>query len=277
MTRPVVLAVVSDVHCGSTLAAAPPEGVRLDEGGRYVPSLVQNWIWNNWTDYWRKIKALVAKERAELWVVLNGDSFEGAHHGTTQIVSANPEVQGYLADRIFGVPRALKPAHLFIVRGTEAHVGPSGASEEAFARSVKAEQDAESGRWSWWHLRFAIHGVRFDFQHHPSTSGNLPWTRPQAAQRLAFRIWSEHKLHDFEAPHYAFRSHRHVFADSGDAYPVRALITPAWQAKTAFAHKVAADSIADVGGLAVTVQPNGAHELKKYLYPPNLPQQWNAV
>jgi len=273
----VVTAVVSDVHCGSTLAATPPEGVRLDEGGKYLPSKVQSWLWDCWVDYWQQIAQLVKREHATLRVVLNGDSFEGQHHGSTQVVSTNPEVQAYLAARIFGVPRDLKPAHLFIVRGTEAHVGPSGATEEAFARSIRAEQDTESGRWSWWHLRLAVHGIRFDFQHHPSTSGNLPWTRPQAAQRLAFRIWSEHRLRDFDAPHYAFRSHRHVLADSGDAYPVRAIITPAWQAKTAFAHKVAADSIADVGGLAVIVRPNGEHELRKLLYPPTLPKVWEAA
>ena len=278
MSKPVLLAVVSDVHCGSTLAAAPPEGVKLDDGGKYLPSRVQSWIWDNWCDYWAQIGALAKKTKADLYVVLNGDSFEGGpHHGTTQIVSANPEVQGYLADRIFGVPRKLNPQHLFIVRGTESHVGPSGATEEAFARSIRAEKDRESERWSWWHLRLELNGVRLDFQHHPSTYGNLPWTRPQAAQRMAFRIWSEHKLREFPAPHYAFRSHRHVFSDSGDAYPVRAVITPAWQAKTAYAHKVAADSIADIGGLAVLIHPDGSHELKRFLYPPSLPQPWSAA
>lgn len=276
MDKAVVLAVVSDVHCGSTLAACPPEGVKLDDGGKYLPSKLQSWIWGNWCDYWNAIGAFTKQHEADLYIVLNGDSFEGGpHHGTTQIVSANPEVQAYLADRIFGVPRALNPKHLFIVRGTESHVGPSGSTEEAFARSIRAEKDAESERWSWWHLRVTVYGVRCDFQHHPSTSGNLPWTRPQAAQRLAFRIWSEHKLRDFEAPHYAFRSHRHVFSDSGDAYPVRAIITPAWQAKTAFAHKVAADSIADIGGLAVIIQPDGSHQLKRFLYPPSLPKAWS--
>lgn len=274
--RPVLLAIVSDVHCGSTLASCPPEGVRLDEGGKYLPSRVQSWIWDAWEDYWGRIADLRKQAKADLWVVLNGDSFEGAHHGTTQIVSANPEVQAYLAQRTFGVPRDLKPAHTFIVRGTEAHVGPSGATEEAFARSIKAEQDGDSKRWSWWHLRLNIFDIRFDFQHHPSMIGNLPWTRPQATQRLAFRIWTEHKLREYDAPHYAFRSHRHVFSDSGDAYPVRAIITPGWQAKTAFAHKVAADSIADIGGCSVLIEPNGQHEFRKTLYPVSLPAEWTA-
>lgn len=269
------MAIVSDVHCGSTLACCPPEGVKLDDGGKYLPSKVQSWLWERWEAYWSQIAALAKAEKGDLWVILNGDSFEGEHHGTTQVVSANPEVQAYLADRIFGVPRKLKPKHLFILRGTEAHVGPSGSSEEGFARGVRAEKDREGDRWSWWHLRLNIYGRRLDFQHHPSMMGNLPWTRPQATQRLAFRIWSEHQLRGFAAPTYAFRSHRHVFSDSGDAYPVRAVITPAWQMKTAFAHRVAADSIADIGGLAVVIRPNGEHEMKKYLYTPALPSEWH--
>lgn len=46
--KPVLLAITSDVHCGSTLAATPPEGVTLDDGGTYTPSPLQAWIWDNW-------------------------------------------------------------------------------------------------------------------------------------------------------------------------------------------------------------------------------------
>lgn len=273
--KPVLLAIVSDIHNGSTLAACPPEGVTLDDGGTYTPSTLQSWIWDNWCDYWAKIHSARKAAKADLWCVFNGDLFEGDHHHTSQIVSTNPESQAYLASRIFGVPVAFKPQHLFIVRGTEAHVGPSGASEEAFARKVHAEKNPETNRWSWWHLRLQVFGVRLDFQHHPSTRGSLPWTRPQAAQRLAFRIWSEHQLRGLEFPHYAFRSHLHVHSDSGSAYPTRAIVTPAWQAKTAHAHKVASDSIADMGGCYVLVEPNGQHSLTDVLYAPELPQVWS--
>lgn len=240
-----------------------------------MPSKVNTWIWDNWCDYWAKIAAVRQDADAELWCVFNGDLFEGSHHGTTQIVSGNPESQAYLAQRVFGIPLALNPAHTFIVRGTEAHVGPSGSSEEQFAKSIKAEKDPETHRWSWWHLRLVLYGSRFDFQHHPSSRGSLPWTRPQAAQRMAFRVWSEHQLRGIPYPHLAFRSHLHVHADSGNAYPTRAIVTPAWQAKTAHAHKVASDSIADMGGLYVLVQPDGKHTLTDILYEPELPKVWS--
>lgn len=275
MTRPIVLAVNSDIHCGSTLGVCPPEGVRLDDGATYHPSGPQRWLWECWTIYWDRVRRHVEELKADLWCVYNGDLFEGDHHHTSQIISRNPEPQSYVSDRVFGVPSSLKPAHTFIVRGTEAHVGPSAATEEAFARSIKAVGDPETKKWSWWHLRMAPHGVLVDFQHHPSTKGSLPWTRPQAAQRLAFRIWSEHRLRELDAPRIVFRSHLHQFADSGDAYPVRAIVTPAWQLKTAHAHKVAADSIADVGGCVVTIEPNQHYTIETWRFEPDLPPVWS--
>lgn len=256
----------------------------LDDGGKFLPGLAQRWIWDCWEDYWlAKVQPLVRKLKADLWCAFNGDLFEGDHHGTSQIISRNPEPAAYLADRVFGVPKSLKPKHSFIIRGTEAHVGPAGSSEEAFARSIRAEKDPVSGKWSWWNLRLRPHGVLWDFQHHPSSRGSLPWTRPQMVSRMAFRIWTEHQLRGREAPVVAVRSHQHVFADSERAYPTRAVVTPAWQLKTAHAHKVAADSIADIGGLLVVIYPDGTMDWQRnqkrhaaILYEPEEPTTWSA-
>ena len=253
----------------------PPEGVTLDDGGVYQPSKAQGWVWECWEDYWSLVGATRKQHKAHLYTVYNGDLFEGDHHGTTQIVSRNPESAAYLSDRVFGVPLALRPERQFIVRGTEAHVGPSGSSEEAFGRHIKAERTPEN-RWSWWHLRLQVNGIVVDFQHHPGTKGNLPWTAPAAAQRLAASIYLEHHLHGDKPPELAIRSHNHVMRDSGDAYPTRAIITPAWQLKTAHAHKVAANSLADIGGLVVVVQPDGAYDVAKKLYKVELPPLWAA-
>lgn len=272
--RPIVLAITSDIHCGSVVAAIPPEGVLLDEGDKYLPSKASLWLWNNWVLFWSEVRDHVSAVGGELWNVFNGDLVEGNHHGTTQIVSGNPESQAYLCQRVFGVPQALQPRHTFIVRGTEAHVGPSGASEEAFARSIKAERNPETGKWSWWHLRLTPYGVLMDFQHHPSGRGGLPWTGPQMASRGAFRIWSEHALRGMPHPKLAIRSHTHVTRDSGDAYPTRLIVTPSWQLKTAHAHKVAADSIADVGGLIVTVMPDASYTVRTLLFCPGVPKPW---
>jgi hypothetical protein len=272
--RPVIIAVTSDHHTGSTLGLCPPEGVRLDDDGTYHPSKAQKWTWDCWEDYWRTVKA--KREGADLWCVYNGDLADGDHHNTPQIISRNPEPAAYISERVFGVPADLKPERQFVIRGTEVHVGPSGATEEAWARRMRAERNPETKTWSWWHLRFEVHGVRFDFQHHGRT-GTRPWTRTSVVGALAAEIFYEHAASGNPHPHLAIRSHRHVQADSYDAHPTRVIQTPAWQLKTAFAHKIAPESIADIGGIIVTVTPDGQYEVEKKLYRPSLPKTWKAA
>lgn len=271
--RPVVLAITSDHHTGSTLGLCPPEGVRLDDDGAYKPSKAQLWIWACWEEYWKAVAAARAGAKADLWCVYNGDLAEGDHHGTSQIISKNPEPAAYVSDRVFSVPGDLKPERQFVVRGTEAHVGPAGATEEAWARRMKAEKNPETKTWSWWHLRFDVFGVRFDFQHHGRT-GTRPWTKTSVVGALAAEIFYEHCRTNNPPPHLAIRSHRHTYADSYDAHPTRVIQTPAWQLKTAHAHKVAPESIADIGGIIVTVSPDGRCDVVAKLFRPDLPKMW---
>src|SRR5690606_36827403 len=167
--RPVVLACVSDLHAGSTVGLCPASGIDLDDGGRYEPSKAQRWLWQCWREYWDE----VARERdasgAALYVVLHGDVIDGAHHGTTQIVSGNLDVQGAVARACLEVPRALGVDRWFVVRGTEAHVGPSAQAEEGIARWLGAERDRDTGTYSWWHLRLLVHDVLIDAAHHGRT------------------------------------------------------------------------------------------------------------
>ncbi len=275
--KPVLLAITSDHHTGSTLGLCPPEGVRLDDDGAYKPSKAQLWTYECWENFWLKeVQPRRTHYKADLWNEFNGDLAEGDHHGTSQIISRNPEPAAYVSDRVFGVPAELKPARTFVVRGTEAHVGPAGATEEAWARRMKAEKNPETKTWSWWHLRFAVYGVRFDFQHHGRT-GTRPWTKTSVVGALAAEIFYEHARTSNPHPHLAIRSHRHQYADSYDAHPTRVIQTPSWQLKTAHAHKVAPESIADIGGIIVVVFPDGRYEVTAKLYRPELPKMWEAA
>ncbi len=274
--RPVLIAIVSDTHVGSTLGLCPPEGVRLDDDGAYTPSKAQHWTWACWVDYWKSVAALRAQHKAELRVVYNGDLADGDHHGTSQIISRNPEPAAYIADRVFGIPKALKPERTFVVRGTEAHVGPSGATEEAWARGMGAERHPETRTWSWWHLRFDVHGVRCDFQHHGRV-GLRPWTKGNTVQALALEIFYEHASKGVPYPHLAVRSHRHQYHDTHDTHPTRVIQTPAWQLKTAYAHKVVPESLADIGGMLALIHPDGRCEVTPKLYRPAMPAMWSAA
>lgn len=272
--RPVVLAVVSDLHAGSTVGLCPASGVDLDDGGRYEPSRAQRWLWQCWREYWDE----VARERdasgAALYVVLNGDVIDGAHHGTTQIVSGNLDVQGAVARACLEVPRALGVDRWFVVRGTEAHVGPSAQAEEAIARWLGAERDPDTGTHSWWHLRMLIGGVLIDCAHHGRT-GHRSWTRWNATQLLAADIALSHLQSRERPPDLAIRSHYHRYADSYDAQPVRVIQTPAWQLATAYVHRRAPESLADVGGVIVTIRAGG-WTVRPVLYRPRRSTPWQA-
>jgi len=273
-SRPVVLLLASDLHCGSTVAVCPPEGVRLDDGGEYHPSKPQQWLWWCWEQLMRRAKETVAATKGDLWVVLNGDLVDGDHHKTTQIISGNPEAQSYVAGRVFGLVRDLKPKRLLVVRGTEAHTGNSGSAEEGIAKSLGAERDPETQLWSRWHLRLRVHGKLCDIQHHGRGLGKLPHTKQNGANSLAWRVWSAYAERGREAPALVVRSHLHQFADSYGAHrQTRGLFLPSFQLKTAFVHKVAADEIADVGGVIVVVEPDGRMAVTPVLFEPDPPRE----
>jgi len=273
--RHTVVAVVSDLHCGSTLGMVPPEGVRLDDGGTYEPSKVQQWLWTCWEDFWGEVRTLKQQHKAQLYTIFNGDFFDGDHHRTTQIVSANPETQDYIADRVYSVPRALKAAEQFMIRGTEAHVGASGAVEESFARRHRMTRNPEDEAWSWWHLEMEINGILVEAQHH-GKMGQLPWTKSNAVMQQAAHVFMERATRGVRHPDVSFRSHMHRWADSYKAQPTRLIQTPAWQMKTAFAHKVAPNSPPDIGGIVMHIPPNGKYTIEEHLYVPEERAPWRA-
>lgn len=272
--KPVVFAITSDHHCGSVVGLCPPEGVRVADDSEYRPSRAQRWVWEKWeNDFWPTVAYRQKHLGADLYSGYNGDCTEGDHHGTWEIISKNPEPQSFITERVFGVPTNVSKT--FVIRGTEAHVGPGASSEEFLAKRLKAER-AGGKTWSHYRLRLDIHGVRIDMQHH-GRAGTRPWTKTSVPGALALEIFYEHAKRGIPHPHLAIRSHRHVYSDSYDAHPTRVIGTPAWQLKTSHAHKVAPESIADIGGLIITITPDGKYEVETKLYCPELPAMWKAT
>lgn len=73
------------------------------------------------------------------------------------------------------------------------------------------------------------------------------------------------------APDLAIRSHYHQWVDTYDAYPTRVIQTLAWQLKTAYVHKVAAESLAEVGGAIVTIRDGVIEHIEKVMFPVKRP------
>lgn len=277
--RPVVIAVTSDQHCGSTVALCP-ERIKLDDGGEYAASKAQRWLWTNWCDFWSRVDATRKALGAQLIQVYNGDLTEGDHHKTTQILSGNPTAQAVVVNECLRVPLALQPDALFFVRGTEAHVGPSAAFEERIALGLAKDKrpvvkEEATGNASHWHLTLDVQGIRLDFAHHGRV-GQRPWTKPNVVLNLAAEIGYEHFRTGRPHPHLAVRSHMHQFVDTHDAHPTRVIQMPAWQLATAYIHRIAPGALADVGGLILVID-GGALTVTPVRYTPDPAPAWRAA
>jgi hypothetical protein len=154
--------------------------------------------------------------------VFNGDLVEGDHHGTSQILSKNPNAQAAVVNAAMAVPLGMKPDRIYIVRGTEAHVGGSASAEERIADGLRrdkrpVEGDTETGTASHWHLRLTIHNTLIDVTHHGRT-GQREHTRGSAAVLHAHDVLLSHAKNGDRFPDLCLRGHHHKFNDSGDAH-----------------------------------------------------------
>lgn len=261
---PTILAVVGDLHVGSATAICPPTAV-LGEGHTVAASESQRWLWDLWKDFWQRVKRR-RQRGCKLVVVLNGDLVEGAHHALASgYVTPNVAEQLELSDLVLDAPLSLKPDGVFIVRGTETHVGPSAAWEELLAsrlsaRLVPVVVNPETESRSWWHLRLNVEDVKFDIAHHTRGFAR-PWTRGVAAS-IAAEILAEYAIDAELPPHVVVRSHLHRVSDSGETFPnLRVVTLPGWQLHTPYTRRIAPESLADIGGLIVSAD-GGAYNLE---------------
>lgn len=256
----------------------PPEGVHGADQNRILPNPIQQVQFGFWERFWTWATDLKQAAQADGIVAFVGDLFEGNKFAAgAQIISPNHEPQAYIADRVIGKDSVIAnfaPIATAVIRGTEAHVGPVGESEEAFGRRIKSVQRPD-GAWSWWVWKPEIHGVLGDFRHHPSNYGTKPWTDKAAIIREAKQVFYAAVEHGLRAPQIAIRGHVHYYADSYDACPTRAIFLPPWQEKTTHGHKVASNAIGQHGGVAIIIEPNSQYHVEKQIYQPEEPAPWH--
>ena len=150
-----------------------------------------------------------------------------------------------------------------MLRGTEAHSGPSGAMDETLARELGAEAATADGPASWWQLRLEVEGVRLDVAHHPpGGGGRRPWTAANFAATLAAMAFYETAARGEKPPHLYVRGHVHRPGDSYDAHPVRALVLPSWQLTTSYGYRIGGGAL-PVGGAYVVCSGKGNYEVVK--------------
>lgn len=246
------------------------EGVSLDEDDNgYRPSKGQRWLWQCWLDFIQQAKQN-AKGRRH-YLILNGDLVDGQVKNSTQVITADMTIQRQIALDVLD-PLVQCADRVFVIRGTEAHTGLSAREEEAIARDFENVEKSGKKIASWWELRAEFGGVTFDVSHHTSAGGRA-WTTGNAAVRLAAEAMFTSMQRGDGIPDIVLRSHVHKYQDSGSNYRTRAIILPAWQLRTAYAHRINA-SIADVGGVLVQTAQGRIEDLQVKLYKPERRATW---
>jgi hypothetical protein len=236
--------VVSDLHSGDKLGLCPPEGLRLDEGGRYDPSPLQLKVWALWREFW-DVHVPKMTRREPYVIVVNGEGIDGVHHNSDTQITHNIKDQENLAVQIMRPLVARKMCEgIYWIRGTEAHSGVSGRCDERIAERLGAIKD-EQGNHSRWAMRLRIGFGLADFAHHIGTTGSMAYETTGPLKELE-QLYVECARWGHEIPDVVIRSHRHRCAEARipiKKHNVPGLVTSCttacWQLKTPFAYRVA--------------------------------------
>ncbi len=245
--------VISDTHCGCRLGLCSPDGVQLDDGGKYLPSKLQLKVWSWWEEFWGEWVPH-ATHGEPYNVVHNGDAIEGVHHGSTTQVSHNLEDQGVLAFEILQPVVERCEGRYWHIRGTEAHVAKSGREEENLAKRLGAKKNAE-GQYARWELWHKLGGELVHFLHHIGTTSSSAHETSAINAEIAAEFVESARWNN---PHPAVivRSHRHRSAEvrlpTARGYAT-GVVTPAWQLKTPFTYKIAGARLSppQIGGILI--------------------------
>jgi len=245
------LVIISDTHVGCKLALCHPDGAALDEGGKYMPSLLQLKLWAVWENFWN-LWVPQATRGDPFIVIHNGDAIDGNHHGSTTQWSHNLADQRKHAQLILKDVVDRCAGRYYHIRGTEAHVGSSGTEEEQLAKSLGAIQGA-NGNYARWELLKTI-GDRHTahFTHHIGTTSSAAHETSAVNAELASAFTEAGRwLH--APPSIICRSHRHRCSEirlpSKYGY-VTAFVTGCFQMKTPFVYRLAGgrSSAPQIGG-----------------------------
>lgn len=248
--------VIADTHCNSTIGLCRPDGHRLDDGGTYLPSKFQTALWSmfeNMCEEW--IPRVTKKEPWDL--VINGDSIDGDHHRTPTIISRNMQDQFRVArDTLSPIVKQCKSSggKLFMVRGTEAHVGPSAQEEERLAEALGATPDS-NGNFSRWKLYRNLGGHLCMFRHHIGGGQSQAYegtalTKTQANQFTDAGRWGR------RVAQVDVRAHRHRYAKwekDGTHGHYITVVVPGWQGMTPFSHRMSDPQEPEFGAVLVRV------------------------
>jgi hypothetical protein len=269
-----VLAIISDMHTGSSTALFPRNGYEGEgaEDNHIKPNKRQIEIHHVFVRFAAEVA--VARKGKRLILVNLGDAIDGFHHGSMQesLFKEADQCAAHVMLMQDFMKRAgfskKKGDELYYVRGTEVHVKDS---ENETAKELGAVR-ADNGLYVNEVLELDINGLRHLFLHHGKARGAgtnegnalrnyLRDTRDDREKDGLSRIdvlWSGH-------------THGHTYAThikrvtGGNYHVFHGVICPSLQAKTRYAYGKVPAAVNSVGGVFVKVTADGTLGLPRFV------------
>lgn len=269
MGQRTILAIPSDTHAGSPYGLCPIDGWQYADGGKYLPSYLQELIALQWEECWEAIRGL-RQDGDRLIVVHNGDATEGLHHNSSQVASmrADEHTRMHLSMMRRGLAMAKysKEAgdQIYYIAGTTSHVMSGAITEEAISRELEAmpyNSRGVDGRYVWPKLRIEINGTLFDIAHHGPSAGARTWLLGNNMRYAIRSVYYQAIENGIPVPDHYVRSHRHRWIDpethKGRHGTITGYITPSFKISDEYVFAVASDALANVGMLIFIIEENG--------------------
>jgi len=264
-----LLAVLSDMHTGSSTALFPAKGFQgeSNEDNYVLPNEKQKEIHTIFI----RMAGEVAKARQgnRLILVMLGDAIDGFHHGSLQesLFRTKDQCDAHMVlmhefMKRVGFSRKRGDV-LYYVRGTESHVGET---ENDTAKQLGAVR-ADSGKYVHEILELNINGQLHVFAHHGKARGtganegnglrnflrDIRIDREKDGLRRIDVLWSGHT--------HGFTYNTHVTRlQSGEFHEFRGVICPSFQMKTIYAFGKVPMAINSVGGVYTRIAVSGSME-----------------
>lgn len=237
--KPAVV-VFSDLHVGSVVGLWPGKHP-IEGGGEYEVNVFQKWLHACWHEAMKEIAQL----RPKPVVVLNGDMLQGTNPRDGQLVTTKVDIQVWAATTLLE-PARETAEKMYVIRGTEWHEGKAAEFLEFLAAGLDVEKDPASGQYTWWELFFDLDGHIMHFAHHIGTS-SVPWYEATVPLRDLLLFIAE--IVRFGGPdvRITVRSHRHRYVHVDAPPDLHAIVTPAWQLRTAFSYKRSSAMLPQIG------------------------------